>query len=144
MLFNHNDIPQCFSDGLARWDLDFVNDFGSWINQQISQAGPNCLYRPTDGGGNLARFLLLVTGNSSIYNKCRDFLLAHEVAHIAHSIEAEALHSRGCLIGIAYTLVLTVLKETIFQIETIHLFLKELLIFKLGNYIMLLGYRDCR
>lgn len=89
LLFRHEDVPAQF---LLRdlqdprlLDSAFLTQMAAWMNQKIQEAGLTHFCRPTDFG-TLQLFLQLLRDPAE-YARARDFVIGHEVAHLAHTKE---------------------------------------------------------
>ena len=90
-LFRHDDIPAEFQVANITdpriTDRGFLNTLATWMNHKIGQAGLTTICRPVDLG--TLQFFVQLLRDRALYEKCRDFAIGHELAHLAHSLQRE-------------------------------------------------------
>lgn len=114
-LFKYEDIPARFlindMNDPRLVNPVFLNEFAGWINGKISEMGLTSFCRPADHGA-LQRVIKLLR-DPILYEKGKDFVIGHELAHLAHSQEGflakayETMSIGGIMVGI-FTLILAV------------------------------------
>jgi len=118
-LFNYEDIPERFRvsnvDDHRLRDPDFLNDLAGWMNEKFQQAGISSVVRRADFG--ILQATISLVRDRNLYEKSKDFTIAHELAHLNHTQVDESnfyLHrvqetiSAGGLISGIFLLVLAV------------------------------------
>lgn len=86
-LLRYDDIPQRFRiddiDDPRIRDQDFLNDLARWINGKFREAGICHVVRFADYG--IFQTVILLLRDRDLFEKSKDFILAHELAHLNHS-----------------------------------------------------------
>lgn len=94
-LFRAEDIPVRFHianlDDPRMTDPNFLNQMADWMNEKIREAGLTSLCRPADRG--VLQHVIKLLRDPSLYEKSRDFIIGHEMAHLAHSLEMDKTSS---------------------------------------------------
>ncbi len=95
-LFKPDDIPPKFrittTDDPRLVDDSFLNELSDWMNGKLREMGLSSLVCPIDHGALQSRIRSMCDPN--LYEKSKDFLLAHEVAHLSHAeTEGQLIHS---------------------------------------------------
>ena len=114
-LFKHEDIPDRFRiadlNDRRLVNSAFLNDLAGWMNEKIREMGLTTVCRPVDHG-TLQRFIYLLR-DPILYEKAKDFVIGHEMAHLSHHQERalhrvyEKLSVGGVMMGI-FSLILAV------------------------------------
>jgi hypothetical protein len=91
-LFKYEDIPMRFRvtsfDDPRLVDQNFLNDLAAWMNEKFHEAGLSSVVRQPADHGILQKVIALMR-DRDLYDKSKDFTLAHELAHLNHAQVAE-------------------------------------------------------
>ena len=92
MLFRHEDIPfhlrRTEFNALKLTDQNFLNQLAVWMNVKINEAGLIAVSCPGNFGI-LQEAMMLLLNRPEFSEKANDFIIGHEVAHLAHELERE-------------------------------------------------------
>lgn len=116
-LFKYDDIPVRFriadaSDPRIE-DPQFLEEFRTWINDNLRASGLSTLCRPNDQSH--LKFLIMLMRDPDLYERSKEFTMSHELAHLFHAeregevqiMQAiqEAVSIGGIVAGIALIIV---------------------------------------
>jgi hypothetical protein len=99
-LFKYDDIPQRFQiatmDDPRLTDPRFLNEFSDWMNEKLFEAGLSSVVRPIHHG--VLQIVIKLMHDPDLYEKSKDFVLGHELAHLDH--DQTQLQASLSLLGI--------------------------------------------
>jgi len=92
-LFKYEDIPERFrirdmSDPRFN-DSRFLNEVAGWMNEKIAELGLTTICRPADR--EILKNFIYILRDPSLFEKGKDFIIGHELAHLAHFQEGLAI-----------------------------------------------------
>ncbi len=86
-LFKYDDIPHRFHvanlDDPRLADQNFLNELARWMNEKFQEAGLSSVVRRADHG--ILQTVIKKMREQELYEKCKDFTLCHELAHLNHA-----------------------------------------------------------
>lgn len=90
-LFKYDDIPQRFRitdmNDPRLTNHAFLTEFANWMNEKIGELGLTSICRLADHG--ILQHVIRLLRNPEMFEKSKDFIFGHELAHLAHSYEGE-------------------------------------------------------